>query len=87
MNILEKVRALVNDRQRAYQQVFDPANRATRAVLADLTRFCRGTESAFHPDPRVHAVLEGRREVLLRIQQHTNLSPDELWQLFGESKK
>ena len=36
-------------------------------VLADLNRFCRGNSSAFHADPRVHALLEGRREVLLRL--------------------
>lgn len=36
-------------------------------VLAHLNRFCRGNASAFHADPRIHALLEGRREVLLLI--------------------
>lgn len=36
-------------------------------ILADLDRFCRGNESTFHADPRAHALLEGRREVFLRI--------------------
>ena len=43
-------------------------------VLADLARFCRANESTFHPDPRVHAVLEGRREVWLRIQKYLRLT-------------
>jgi hypothetical protein len=38
-----------------------------RKVLADLNRFCRGNASTFHADPRTHALLEGRREVLLRL--------------------
>lgn len=38
-----------------------------RKVLADLNRFCRVNASAYDPDPRTHALLEGRREVALRI--------------------
>lgn len=38
-----------------------------RKVLADLGRFCRADASTFHADPRIHALLEGRREVLLRL--------------------
>lgn len=36
-------------------------------VLADLGRFCRANSSTFHPDARTHALLEGRREVILRL--------------------
>lgn len=36
-------------------------------VLADLRKFCRGDRSTFDADPRIHALLEGRREVFLRI--------------------
>lgn len=37
------------------------------AMLADLSEFCRANESTFNADPRIHALLEGRREVWLRI--------------------
>lgn len=41
--------------------------RFAAAMLADLSTFCRANESTFDPDPRIHALLEGRREVYLRI--------------------
>lgn len=56
-------------------------------VLADLAKFCRANETTFHPDQRVHAVLEGRREVWLRIQQHLNLSDEDLWRIFANQPR
>lgn len=50
-------------------------------VSNDLRRFCRADASAFHPDARVHAVLEGRREVWLRIQQFSELTTEEIIQV------
>lgn len=64
-----------------YQLAF--GSPAGKAVLEDLARFCRATETCFHEDPRLHAVAEGRREVFLRISRHLNLSPDELMQRYG----
>lgn len=52
-----------------------------KKVLADLAAFCRAAESTYAPDARLHAVLEGRREVWLRIQNHLQLSPDDLYGL------
>lgn len=52
-------------------------------VLTDLAKFCRANQSTFHPDARAHAVAEGRREVWLRIQQHLQLTDDELWAIYG----
>jgi hypothetical protein len=52
-------------------------------VLNDLAAFCRANKSTFHEDPRAHAVLEGRREVWLRIQQHLQLDEDALWKIYG----
>lgn len=49
----------------------------------DLARFCRADQSTFHADARVHAVLEGRREVWLRIQEHLRLSDEELFTLYN----
>ena len=56
---------------------------AGQNVLADLAQFCRANETCFHDDPRRHAVLEGRREVWLRIQQHLNLSSEQLMALYA----
>lgn len=67
-------------RKRDYQLVFKGGPAGER-VLEDLARFCRANETCFHQDPRLHAVLEGRREVWLRIQQHINLSPEQLMSL------
>jgi len=65
----------------AYSRLFDPDKPDARIVLEDLARFCRAGVSTFHPDARLAAQLDGRREVWLRIQQHTQLSNDTLWRL------
>lgn len=56
---------------------------AGQSVLVDLAKFCRADQSCFHEDPRLHAVLEGRREVFLRIQQHLNLTPEQLYAIYA----
>lgn len=71
----------LNGRAFAFNRVFDKTNQFTTEVLADLARFCRAHESTFHPDARVHAQMEGRREVWLRITEHLGLSPEELLNL------
>lgn len=80
-NILSKAREFLRGRRLAYLQTFSgiPAE----DVLEDLARFCRAGKSTYHPDPRMHAILEGRREVWLRIQHHLQLPEEKLWQLYG----
>ena len=68
-------------RKRAYQLAFP--NPESSEVLKDLARFCRANVSCFDPDPRKHALAEGRREVWLRIMQHLNLTEDALWRAYG----
>lgn len=69
-------------RKRAYQFAFpDPKN---SPVLKDLAKFCRADKTCFDENERRHAVAEGRREVWLRIQQHLNLQPDELYELYNK---
>lgn len=58
-----------------------PRTRAQKIVLADLKRFCRADQPCFDPDPRVHALLEGRREVWLRIASALALTDDEIAEL------
>lgn len=66
-------------RKRAYQlALMSPAG---QLVLMDLARFCRAAETCFHADARKHAVLEGRREVWLRIQNHLGLTSEQLMDL------
>lgn len=82
MNLLERAREFLNQRRNAYRRVFHlENNRDVALVLADLAKFCRAHESTFHPDERTHALLEGRKEVFNRIQQHLNLTEEELWSL------
>lgn len=76
---------ILQNRQRAYLDTFD--NPVGHKVLRDLAKFCRAHESTFHPDPRVHATLEGRREVWLRIASHMKLDDERLWQMYGKADK
>jgi hypothetical protein len=79
----DKLRAIFSTRQQQYKQIFKGP--VAEEVLRDLARFCRANVSTFSENDRIHAVAEGRREVWLRIQNHLQLSPDELWRLtFGE---
>lgn len=74
----------ISRRRNAYVATFD--SHTGRQVLADLAVFCRATTSTFHPDARVHAVAEGRREVFLRIIHHLNLSDEQLLELVTQGK-
>ncbi|CAD7335169.1 hypothetical protein FIM10_01850 [Sphingomonadales bacterium 56] len=73
-NLLRK-RAVVQSRQ--VKSVFlgegGKLTRSGEAVLADLRDFCFAQESTFHPDARVQAQREGRREVWLRLTKFLNL--------------
>ena len=77
-----KVKAFLTSRKRSYEFTFDEKNIYAQAVLKDLSKFCRADQSTFHEDARVHAVIEGRREVWLRIQNYLSLTPDQLWELY-----
>lgn len=85
MSMLETLKDVLLGRQRSYRTVFDSPQ--GREVLADLARFCRAHESTFHPDPRVAAQLDGRREVWLRLQQHLEMDSEALWSLYNERMK
>lgn len=69
-------------RSQSYKLTF--GNPVGDRVLADLAKFCRANEPTFHPDPRVHAALEGRREVWLRIQHHLRLNPEQLMAIYAQ---
>jgi hypothetical protein len=77
---VKQARYFLRGRKQDYQTVFESP--VGRRVLADLARFCRAHATTYHDDPRKHAVLEGRREVWLRIQQNLQLSDDQLYALY-----
>lgn len=81
----EKIKGALARRRRAYQCTFGKENQFGEIVLKDLAKFCRANESTFHADPRLHAVLEGRREVWLRICHHLHLDSDTMWKYYGKN--
>jgi len=74
----EQARELLAYNQQAYKQVFNDENVFVKTVLEDLSDFCRAYQTTFHADQRLHAVLEGRREVWLRIMERLTLNTYEL---------
>ncbi len=78
---IDKLRIALGDRRHAYRTLFKGP--VAEVVLKDLARFCRAHESTFHTDERTAVLLEGRREVWLRIAQHLNLSEADLWALYS----
>ena len=83
MSLIERGMALLRHRSMSYRDVFLGHGRATDDVLHDLAKFCRAHESTFHTDQRVSDMLNGRREVFLRIAHNLNLSESQLWDLYG----
>jgi hypothetical protein len=73
----EQALAVFTDCKRAYQLVFNSP--AGEAVLADLSPFCRVNETCVVPGDRDRTyVLEGRREVYLRIREYLDRTPEQL---------
>jgi hypothetical protein len=81
MSDAERALAYVLERKRAYQQAC--GSETTARMMDDLSWFCRADRTCFDPDPRKHALAEGRREVWLRIQEHLTLTPEQLVALYG----
>ena len=74
--------AVLTERKTAYQRAF--AEAAGQAVLNDLMPFCRSRETCVVPGDRDRTyVLEGRREVYLRIRDHLDLTPEQLLELYS----
>jgi hypothetical protein len=67
----------LTDRKRGYQLAFSGPAGAT--VIKDLTRFCRAKMTT-----KGDQMLEGRRQVFLRIQQHLELDVNQLHELYSD---
>ena len=74
----QKAKNAVIKLQQDYLNVFEAESPIVENILNDLKYFCRADESTFNADPRIHAMLEGRREVWLHIERQLKLKPDEL---------
>lgn len=75
-----KARLIIETRQRAYTRWWKGKAMADDAkiVAEDLRRFCRGDETAFDTNDRIHCLLTGRQEVWQRIKDYTTLTVDEI---------
>lgn len=75
---VSKTTERLRKRKANYQLVF--GSPAGQEVLKDMARFCRAAETTIHPmqNARTHAMLDGRRQVWLRIYEHLNFTPEEL---------
>jgi hypothetical protein len=74
----------LGQRKTSYQLTFKSEQPADLFVMEDLARFCRANESCVVPgDHDRTLLLEGRREVWLRIIQHLGLTPEQLFQLYS----
>ena len=80
----QKARDFLVTRAQAYRKTF--TGLFGERVLHDLAKFCRANETTYHSDPRLEGILQGRREVWLRISQHMNLTQDELLSHYKISK-
>lgn len=72
----------IKNRMISYKNCFDTSQLENRAVLTDLALFCRMFTTTADPiqaeDPKI---LEGRRQVFLRIQEHLQFECMQLYQL------
>jgi hypothetical protein len=78
---LSKLKDLFRGRLIAYNRVFEKDSPFTDVVLRDLAKFCRAHESTFHTDPRVASMIDGRRQVWLRIMENLKLTEDQIYKL------
>lgn len=77
----------IRQRKADYQYCF--GSPSGQRVMIDLVGFCRGAETCIAAEKGMPIdlnrtlVLEGRREVFLRIQQCLNLTPEELFSMLN----
>jgi hypothetical protein len=82
---IDVAKQLLSERHRAYYHMFvaGEVTDADRAVvLKDLAKFCRKGTTTFDVNARIHALLSGRQEVIMRIDDYTDLSVEELFEKY-----
>lgn len=70
-------------RKKSYQSIFGPSGAIGSDAMKDLAKFCYAAKSTAVPNRDLSMVLQGRREVWLRISEHLHLEPEELSTLYG----
>lgn len=80
MKVVEKAKEFLLTRKQAYVHTFEGEH--GEKVLKDLAKFCRASETTHNTDPRLTDILNGRREVFLRISEHLNLTEEDLYQKY-----
>jgi hypothetical protein len=79
---LSKYMEILKNRQISYKNCFDLSQLENRAVMTDLALFCRMFTTTAEPDQKEDPkVLEGRRQVFLRIQEHMQFDQFQLYLL------
>lgn len=84
MSLADVARAIdfLRLRKRNYQLAF--SSPAGQAVMNDLATFCRAAETCVVPGNHDRTLLlEGRREVWLRITEHLRLNQEQLFALYA----
>lgn len=84
-NLIDYAKDLLLSRKIAYTRAFDSVE--GKQVLSDLAKFCRANKTTFHDDERRSLILQGRHEVWLRIQDHLQLTQEELYQLYNGGRR
>ena len=75
----------LTERKRAYQLSF--TSPAGQSVIKDLVRYCAVKATTFSSAASNHErmiLLEGRRQVYLRILQHLELDVEQLYKLYED---
>lgn len=74
-------RDYLRSRAQAYQKTFKGV--PAEEVLQDLAKFCRAGDSTFDTNPRIEGIMQGRREVWLRISRHLHMTEEQMWKYFN----
>lgn len=75
----------LRNQRAAYKEVFTPGETTQEAldfVLRDLAMFCRAYAPTFDLNPKLQDLKEGRREVYMRIMDHTVLTHEEQYRKY-----
>lgn len=75
----------LRNRRAAYKEVFTPGDTSKEAidfVMRDLALFCRAYTPTFDLNPKLQDLKEGRREVYMRIMDHTVLTHEEQYRKY-----
>lgn len=75
--------SFLSRRKQSYQSLFGSAGIVSSEGMKDLARFCHAFKTTAVPNRDLSLVLQGRREVWLRISEHLQLQPEELAALYG----